>query len=284
MNTWARRLGLAIALLAGAVGNAGAQTSRAEVRKQVEASMLITGTIDIDEKGNVTTYRIEQANVLPKAMLDVVDRRVRGWSFEPVLVDGKAKPARSPMQMRLVTKQEGPNYLLRISGVTFGRVEGEESLVRGKLRPPRYPEAAAYGGVGGTVYLVLQVGRDGAVQDVVAEQVNLRVVGSASEMATYRDLLARAATGTARKWLFNFPAQGEDADEPFISVRVPVDFIAPNAREEKAGEWHAYVPGPRQPIPWRDWNADLQSPDAIASGGIYRDRPGDLRLVSGTDG
>lgn len=285
MNTWARCVALSVALLAGAgVGAARAEDSRAEVRKQVEASMLVTGTIDIDAMGVVTSYRIEQAEVLPKAILDVLDRRVRQWRFEPVLVEGKPTPARSPMQMRLATRREGPNFLLRISGATFGQVEGEASLVRGKLRPPRYPDAAAYGGVGGTVYLVLQIGRDGAVQDAVAEQVNLRVVGTESEMAAYRDLLARAATGTARNWLFNFPAQGEDADEPFISVRVPVDFIAPNARKEKAGEWYAYVPGPRQPIPWRNWNADMESPDAIASGGVYRDRPGDLHLVSGIDG
>lgn len=277
---------LACTLFAGALPHGDAEASGgrlAEVRKQVEASMLVTGTIDIDTTGQVTAYRIEQADALPKAMLDVVDRRVRNWRFEPVIVDGSARPARSPMQLRLVTKQEGEKYLLRIGGATFG-TQGEESLSRGKLRPPRYPEAAAYGGIGGTVYLVLRVGREGKVEDVVAEQVNLAVVGSEREMTTYRDLLSRAAIMTARNWLFNFPTQGEDADEPFISLRVPVEFIASDRKGEKVGAWHAYVPGPRQPVPWRNWDAAFQAPDAVALGGIYPDRAGGLRLLNGTDG
>lgn len=285
MNKWMGTLALAIALAAGAnAGAAPAGSSRAEVRKQVEATMLVTGTIDIDAQGGVTSYSIKQAASLPKAMLDVVDRRVRQWRFEPVMVDGKPTPARSPMQLRLVTKQEGENYVLRFSGATFGQVEGEQSLARGKLRPPRYPEVAAYSGVGGTVYLVLRIGRDGAVEDVIAEQVNLRIVGTESEMTMFREAFASTSIGTARKWKFNFPAQGEDADEPFLSVRIPVDFVAPNARDAKAGEWQAYVPGPRQPIPWRNWSDAMQSPDAVASGGVYRDRPSGPRLISGLDG
>ncbi len=289
MGKWKGKSGMALlacALLTATLlaGTASAFAGgREEVRKQVEASMLVTGTIDIDAKGAVLSYRVEQAEALPKAMLDVVDRRIREWRFEPVLVNGKAMPARSPMQLRLVTKQDGANYLLRISGATFGKVEGEESLARGKLRPPRYPESAVFAGIGGSVYLVLRVGRDGAVEDAVAEQVNLRVVGTEREMSGYRELLARAAIGTARKWMFNFPTQGEDADAPFISVRVPVDFIA-TGRNDKAGEWYAYVPGPRQPVPWRNWDADVQSPDAIASGGVYRDRPSGPRLISGLGG
>ena len=134
------------------------------------------------------------------------------------------------------------------------------------------------------MYLVLRVGRDGTVQEVVAEQVNLRVLASEREMAVFRDLLARPAMMTARKWQFDFPTRGEDADKPFMSVRVPVDFVMPDRSSEKAGEWNAYVPGPRQPVPWRDWNADFQAPDALASGGVYPDRPTGPRLLTGLDG
>lgn len=290
MGTWEGKAGVALltcALLTGTLlaGTASAFAGgRAEVRKQVEASMLVTGTVDIDPAGGVTSYDLEQAEALPKAMLDVVDKLVREWRFEPMLVDGKAVHARSPMQLRLVTKQDGENYLLRIGGVTFFGDKGEGSLSRGKLRPPRYPAEAVYKGVGGTVYLVLRVGRDGSVEDVVAEQVNLHVVGTERQMTNFRDLLAQTAIKTARTWMFNFPADGEDADSPFMSVRVPVDFIAPDTRPEEAGKWQAYVPGPRQGVPWRNWDASLQSPDTLATGGVYRDKPSGPRLLTGIDG
>lgn len=290
MGTWKGTWGMALTagVLAAAMLPSGAALAfadgRAEVRKQVEASMLLTGSLDIDTDGAVATYRLKQADALPKAMLDVVDRRIRGWRFEPVVVDGRAVPVRSPMQLRLVTRQDGENYLLRIAGVTFLGEKGESSYSRGKLRPPKYPPEAVYKGVGGTVYLVLRVGRDGAVEDVVAEQVNLRTIGTEREMTTFRDLLGSSAIKTARTWKFVFPTEGEDADAPFMSLRVPVDFIAPDTRLEKAGKWQAYVPGPRQGVPWRNWDASLQAADAFASDGVYRDRPSGPRLLNGVDG
>jgi len=289
MGKWKKTLGgallactLTTVVLPHDAGNAFA-AGRAEVRKQVEASMLVTGTIDIDQTGSVTAYQIQKTEALSKGLLDFVDRSVRGWRFEPVLVDGQAKPARAPMQLRLVLKQDGENYQARISGARFGRLQ-EESLARGKLRPPPYPEEAVYKGAGGTVYLVLRVGRDGAVQDVVAEQVNLRVLDNARAMESYREMLSRAAVTTARKWMFNFPTQGENADAQFISLRVPVDFVAPDMPQEKVGEWYAYVPGPRQPVPWRNWDAALHAPDAIAAGGVYPDRPDGPRLLTDLGG
>lgn len=276
---------LALALSAGH-GVANADDSRAEARKQVEASMLVQGTVDIDPQGLVTTYRIEQANVLPQAMLDVVDRRIRDWRFEPVRVEGKAVPARAPMQMRLVTRQDGENFRLLITGVSFGDTyeEGEVPKARGRLRPPPYPTDAVFAGVGGTVYLVLRIGRDGSVEDGVAEQVNLHAVGFERQMTTFREMLAKAALKAARGWKFDFPTRGEDVDAPFVSVRVPVDFTAPGREREKVGQWHAYVPGPRQSVPWRNWDASFQAPDAVASGDVYPDRPGALKLLPGTDG
>ncbi|MDI9238328.1 protein tonB [Lysobacter sp. LF1] len=281
---WKRCGVLLVLMLCAPVIIAG--SSREEVRKQVEASMLVKGTIDIDPQGQVVEYHLEQAASLTPALLGIVDRRIRAWQFEPVLLDGRAVRARSPMQLRLVTKKDGENYLFRIAGATFGSVdkEGESPTYDGKLRPPRYPEGAVFNRVGGTVYLVLRIGRDGSVEAAVAEQVNLRSIGTEREMKLFREMLADSAIYTSRRWKFNFPTRGEDADAPFVSVRVPVDFIAPNMTDTKPGEWQAYVPGPRQDVPWRDWDAAMESPDAIASGGVYPDRPSGPRLIGGVDG
>lgn len=264
-----------------------AASTSAEIRKQVEASMLLQGTIDIDVQGQVVGHHLAQASSLPPALLDYVDRRIRAWHFEPVLVDGKPVHARSPMQLRLVTKKDGENYLLRIAGANFGTTAGAEDEVpriKDKLGPPHYPELAAHSGVGGTVYMVLRVGRDGSVVEAIAEQVNLRSVGTEREMRMYRRLLADASIEATRRWTFTFPTRGEDADAPFVSVRVPVDFVTPNLPEAKPGQWQAYVPGPRQGIPWRTWDDAAESPDALAAGGVYPDRPRGPKLIGGLDG
>lgn len=274
-----------VLMLWTSIAMAGVTT--ADVRKQVEASMLLKGTIDIDAQGQVVEYHLEQTEALTPAVLGIIDRRVRAWRFEPVLVDGKAVRARSPMQLRLVTKKDGENYLFRIAGATFGTTdeEGEVPTSKGPLTPPKYPSVAAYSNVGGTVYLVLRVGRDGSVEEAVAEQVNLRSVGSEREMNEFREMLAEAAIQGARRWNFNYPTRGEDADAPFVSVRVPVDFvITGRLQPEKPGQWQAYVPGPRQGIPWRDWDAAMESPDTFAAGGVYPDRPKGLKLIGGVGG
>lgn len=277
-------MGLVGLMLWASIAMAGGTT--AEVRKQVEASMLVQGTIDIDVQGQVVDYRLEQAESLPPTLLGFVDRRIRAWRFEPTLVDGKPVLARSPMQLRLVTKKDGQNYLLRIAGANFGTLDAEDEVpgIKDKLAPPRYPEIAARSGVGGTVYLVLRVGRDGSVAEAIAEQVNLRSVGTEREMKMFRRMLADASIEAVRRWKFTFPTRGEDADAPFVSVRVPVDFITPNLPEAKPGLWQAYVPGPRQEIPWRNWDAAMESPDAVAAGGVYPDRRRGPKLIGGVDG
>ena len=108
MNKRNRGLALALVLWA-ATPYVHAGSSHAEVRKQVEASMLVQGTIDIDAEGRVVAHQLDQADTLSKAIRDIIERRVGEWRFEPILVDGKAVRARSPMQLRLVTKQDGEN-------------------------------------------------------------------------------------------------------------------------------------------------------------------------------
>jgi len=292
MGNWKGMLGcavLAYAVVTVALPSGTAHAfagGRAEVRKQAEASMLLTGTIDIDTTGHVTSYRIEQTDALPKVMLDVVDRRVREFRFEPTLVDGQARPARAPMQLRLVTKKEGENYLLRIAGASFATYDPNDPEAPrsiGKLTPPTYPQDAAYGGVSGTVYLVARIGRDGSVNDAIAEQVNLRVVGSEQEMERFRYLFAEETKRVAlRHWKFTFPTSGPDANAQFVSVRVPVDFVVRGQAQEKPGKWLAYIPGPRQQVPWRNW--DAEAPDALLAGGVYPDRPQGPRLLTDLGG
>lgn len=272
-------LGMALVLLTG-MAHARAPE---EVRRQVEASMLVTGSVDIERDGSVGGHAFDKAEALPKVLVDLVDQAIRTWRFEPVTADGKAIAARSSFSLRVVGTQTGDGgYSLRIAGVRFGKGNDDDSIPhrRGRLAPPRYPEQAAHRGVGGTVYLALRIGRDGSVEDVIAQQVNLRVAASPKDMEYFRKQFADTCIATARKWRFDPPTQGEAATASSWSVQIPVDFHAPDHPPVSYGRWEAYVPGPRVPVPWRTSADRSEAVDAIAAGGVYADGDEGPRLLT----
>ncbi|WP_231806920.1 TonB family protein [Stenotrophomonas sp. MMGLT7] len=280
-------------LLAGFAGLASAAAvGPGAVRKQVESSMLLRGSIDLDRTGSVTEVALEQEDKLPQGVVDFVRGSVAQWKFEPVVRDGKPVLARAPVSLRVVAKKrDDGNYQVAIRHADFSvpaKDEDGESVTSKSMNPPRYPEAAYRSGFKGTVYLILKVGRDGRVEDVVAEQVNLRVIASENQMRIGRDLLARASVAAARRWSFVPPVRGDAANEPYWTVRVPVNYAFHGDPESDAyGKWSAYVPGPRQPVPWRaQQDAPGFSPDTLAqAGGVYMAGAGNgPRLLTPLDG
>lgn len=255
-----------------------AATSTALVRKSVEMSMLVTGTIDIGADGSVIKYSLDQPDKLPPAVKALAEQGVPSWRFEPVMVDGEVVSARAKMGLRVVAnKQDNGNYTVGIRSTSFGDEGGAkgETVTAVKMAPPRYPEAAYMSGVQGTVYLILKIGRNGKVEDLQSQQVNLRVLGNASQMQRARDLLARAATTGAKGWTFAPPTKGAAVAEPFWSLRVPVNFELLDAGETKSkaeayGGWQAYVPGPHTEASWTNDEEAKTSPDAlVADGSAY---------------
>ena len=272
----ARQLWMAL-MLVSCIGAAAANGPGA-VRKQVESTMLLKGTIDLDAQGWVTRYTLERQEKLPQPVAGLIARLVPQWRFEPVEVDGQATAVRSDMSLRLVAKKlDNGDYSLAISGAQFHPAQPDASTGKRKLAPPNYPDAAARAGVGGTVYVVLKITPDGRVEATLAEQVNLRIIASEPQMEKWRELLAKAALRAAKKWTFDTPLDERDA--PFWSARVPVEFVAPDQRGIKDDEWHAYVPGPRQPIPWSDDRSPSTAADALGAGGVYSLNAG-LRLLT----
>lgn len=252
------------------------------VRKQIESSMRVTGTIEVSPDGSVRTYAIDDAEKIPKGLLAFIQQNVDEWKFDPVLVDGKAVGVRNKMSLRVVAKKlDDDEYSVRLQAASFDplTVEPGQEVESKSMTPPRYPEAAARSGASGTVYVVIKVGRDGSVEDVVAEQVNLRMVASALEMERWRTVLGKAAVQQARKWQFVPPVAGEHADDDYWSVRVPVDFLL-SMTSPKYGEWQAYVPGPRQSYPWAEDEAAGNSLEALSEGGIHLVGNGGLRLLT----
>ncbi len=256
-------------LLATCVGAAAAAGGPGGVRKQVESSMLVKGTIDLHPDGRVAGYALDNPNAVPEGIAGMIARAVPQWRFEPVKVDDGATRGRASMSLRIVArKMDSGDFSVEIRAAQFGQDRPGEAVTGVKLSPPRYPEKAAVGGVGGTVYTVVKIGRDGRVEDAVAEQVNLRVISSENDMGQWRDVLAKAALRAAKTWTFSPPTRGEAVDEPYWSARVPVDFVAPDKRPVKDGQWEAYVPGPSSSIPWSTGDT-ASSADALPAGGVY---------------
>ena len=265
-----KRIIMGVALWACAL--AASAAGPAAVRKQVEMSMLVTGTIDIGPDGGVRAHVLDGREALPPGVVTLIDGVLPQWRFEPPRVEGKPVIARTKMSLRIVAKrQEDDSYVVGVRGYNFGEPAGVpgESVTSDHLSSPAYPEAAYRAGIKGTVYLLLRIGREGKVEEAVAEQVNLTVVGNERQMRLGRDALSRAALNKAKSWVFNPPTKGKAADGPFWSVRVPVDFQFTGEKSAANGEWEAYVPGPQIKPWWVDGDA-LGSPDAMIAGGLYQ--------------
>ncbi|HRN61830.1 MAG TPA: protein tonB [Luteimonas sp.] len=291
----ARILILLFVLLAGVVHAAGPRA----VREQAEMSMLVTGMVLIDPEGRVTGWQIDQREKLPDYAANLVERSAPMWKFEPVLIDGQPRAMKARMSLRLVAeKQSDGDFRIAIGNGYFGRDalsekertaldrdgdsdagQAADSLRAIAMRPPGYPDTALQMGARGTVYLIVRVGRDGAVEDVAVEQVNLRVVGNENQMQRIRDMLSKPAAAAARRWTFRVPTVGESADQEYWLARVPVDYKFAGEKYQY-GQWQAYIPGPYQRHPWQDDDADAsRGPDALADGGIYEVGKG-LKLLT----
>ena len=274
-----KRLGILLLGLA-LCGAAIAQTPRA-VRKHAEASMVVTGHIVVGPDGAVRSYALDQQDKLPAPVVDLIRNNAPAWRFEPVMRDGVATAAQAPMNVRVVAtpEEDGKTFSLRIAGATFGDGPAEEQPRYKQRKAPSYPQEALQARVAGTVYLLVHIGRDGAVEDVSAERVNLTVVDTERGMQRWRKVLTDASLKAARDWTFEVPAAGPHKNDGEWIVRVPVAFHlrqwgTPD-RPAGYGTWEGYIPGPKETIPWmeeyrlRHAGSRDNGSDAIADDGVH---------------
>lgn len=244
------------------------------MKERVEVAMRLTGTIDIEPDGSVGGVNLQDEDKVPAQVARFVRASVLTWAFEPVVRDGQAVAARTPVSLRVVGKAQGDGTLkVAIRDASFATYDKDsgESVTRWQMEPPRYPSDLADRRVQGEVFLLIRVGRDGHAQEVFAEQVNLRVMASERQLQGFSERLAANAVSAARKWQFRPPTKGPDVDDPYWVVRVPVNYSLDRNAVDGAdyGRWEAYVPGQRQRAPWStdaEWEG---ASDSLAAGGIY---------------
>lgn len=230
MNGWKRRVLVALLLPWAAQAQ----------KPQPTYEMEVKGEIAIGPDGAVSDYKLKGR--LHPAIAAVVDKRVRAWTFEPILVDGKPVIATTRMRLALsATPAEGDRYALQVQNVSFGEPERV-----GALPPPRYPAEAARASVGGKVVLLLRIDAQGNVVDVWPEQTSLTPNGDAHGADKWRRKFEAVTMAAARHWKFN---AGERFDgEAMDSVaRVPVSYDMYGGSN---AHWNAFVPGPIRPAPW----------------------------------
>jgi hypothetical protein len=271
-------------LFAGAAFAAGP----AAVRKRVEASMLVTGTIQVAADGSVASYALDKPDKLPPVVTDLIQKATPTWHFKLDPVNGAASPVAAKMTIRMLAKPVGDdNYSVSIASANFGEYHASSDQIGYKDRqPPRYPSEAVQSRVAGTVYLVMRVGRDGKVADIDVEQVNLEVIDSDNGMKHWRKVLGEASIKAARDWTYNIPTTGKFANSPYYVTRVPVNFdlnVAGQPKPDTYGKWVGYVPGPRESIPWmqaaQHENQAEKFNDALPEDGTYLVGSG-LKLIT----
>jgi hypothetical protein len=265
------------------IGSALAGNAR-DARKQAESSLRMSGSLVIGVDGAVLSHELTQAAGLTPELAGFVDKAISAWRFEPVLVDGKPVNAKVPMSLRLVARPtDGGRFNVSIASTYFGNkgdLPATDSVRSLELVPPIFPRNALAMGGKGTVYLVVQVGRDGKVMNADAEQVNLRVAGTERQMQTLRELFANTAVQGARRWSFQPPTTGKEVNEPYWVVRVPVDFRIDGERRPQPGQWETIIPGPYLGVPWAAKNLRTTgSPDALPEQGVYPLHQGAILLT-----
>lgn len=232
------------------------------MRKQVVASMLVTGELVVAPDGTVESYAIDRADALPPEARQLIAKVVPSWELDAKQADGS--PLQSPtavrMSMQLLARPiDGVDDRLRVTieDTAFRDPNAPADVKRnGELAPPAYPVLAAHSGMTGTVYVLLRLNPDGTVAETHVERVDMTVVSDEKTLLKFSKILAKAAVGAAKQWTFNISPERLAHPAP-VEVRVPVDFLMPGKTSTtEYGRWHAYVPGLYAPIPWRNPTAD----------------------------
>lgn len=275
-------LGVCCVALSAAVLASG---SSGDVSKRAYASMLVTGSITIAEDGSVKSYTLDQKEKLPPLVVAVIDKTVPNWKFSVDVSNlkenehiGEAGLLETRMNLRLIaTEVDRQHDSVTIGDASFAGAVPSEMTTGGSLTEkstvkPSYPSRSMWSGVGGEVYVVARIGRDGKVVDAMARQVNLAVRLPRAEMPIYRADLAKAAVDAVSRWTFNVPVSGEASRQPYWYARIPITFCATSQCEgEKYGRWGIYIPGPIEAYPWKDNSMTTSSDtDAIPSGVVFQ--------------
>ena len=179
--------------------------------------MVAAGEVQIGVDGHVSDYRIK--NKLSPELDALIEKNVRGWLFEPVVIDGTAVVAKTAINLRLKAepRDQLDRFTVKIIDVQFG-----DPQRRKEGRTPHYPDAAVASGVGAKVMLSLRLDDTGKVVDVSPYQTGLdHRPSSELEAMKWRQLFENSSIAAARTWRFDL-SEIVDGRSIGTSVMVPI--------------------------------------------------------------
>jgi hypothetical protein len=235
----------------------------AEQHAKPVLEMTADGEVQIGIDGHVSDYRIK--NKLTPELDALIEKSVRGWRFEPVVIEGAAVVAKTALHLTLKAepRSEPDQYSVKIVNVRFGEPQ------RGKRqRPPHYPEAAAMSGVGAKVILSVRLDETGQVVEVLPYQTSLdHRPSSELEALRLRELFEKSSVTAAKTWHFDL-SETINGKPIGTSAMVPiVYFLKGNGvHTPTPGEWTPYLPGPVHPAPWAHAATNPGAEDLAALG------------------
>lgn len=212
----------------------------------------VGGLLSMDARGTVTAVTISSA--VSPAVARVVEQSVRGWTFQPVVREGKPVAVSAVMQLELRAHQVDGGYRLQIERAWF--YQQRRVLPGAAMTPPRYPQAALKSGIEAAVVLALRVNAQGTVVDVVPIRFAFpqgRV--EKRYLLDWGPVFAGAGAAAARQWQFA-PATTTDASAVDVTLIVPITFQVDACSRACDGKGTAQVAWarrfymPQLPIPW----------------------------------
>lgn len=229
--------------------------------------MSADGEVQIAIDGKVSDYRLK--STLAPVVANLVDHDVRGWTFEPVVVDGVPVVAKTAMHLDLKAEPAAgkDNYKIRIVNVAFGEPRRSNN---DQTRLPHYPEDAVSAHIGAKVLLYVRLDETGKVVDAHPYQTSLdRQTRSEFDAERWRKLFEKASIAAARDWRYDLTETINGKTIGTTAV-VPIVYHASAFGDRKPAqdEWKAYVPGPVHPAPWPSIEAvaDNRDPSTLQDG------------------
>jgi hypothetical protein len=248
-----------------------------DIRQEVVASTLVTGSVQITPEGKVHSYTVDQADKLPAAARELLDKNIPAWTFQRNVTLPVDITERMTIRLR-VAPVDDKHDTISIVAASFDDdfQSSDETATAAKRTQPAYPRMSMDARVGGTVYVLILVGRDGRSQKVLTEQVNLRAAVPKYDQERFRNDLAGAAIRALSSWTWTVPSSGRWANSPGWWVRVPVRFNihvmgTPPPQDPGYGDWDVYIPGPRRQLTSVEAGPDMRAEgsDAMVDGSIH---------------
>lgn len=228
----------------------------------------VDSEIKIDPSGALVDYRSETP--LPDNVRASLEKQVRSWRFEPVLVQGQPVTARARMRVTLAARDLGnEQYAVSVDNVTFpannqavmpDAPPAAATIASRKIGAPGYPMSLARAGVSGMVLLYLRLSPEGRVLEAVPVQTSLfNAQGSAQTLAQGVKAFEQSSVRAARDWQFDVQVlQGATPSARDLTVSMPVEYHAPGHRETRPGQWRTEVRGERREAAWLRGDAQAQ--------------------------